>query len=426
VSSSVHLHTRNPDGTSRVFDLTEHDTFLLGRMKDCHLCLPDDPQVSRHHFLLEACPPQAALRDLGSMNGTHINGKKVGGREKGETPEQGAKRTYPNIDLKSGDQIQVGQTRIEVRIVEDRAGARQVDAALPEGDLSGLSPEAMYRMIFGKPDEPMFQLKGYDIERELGRGGCGAVYLARPSHGGGKVAVKIMLSRAQADARVVEQFKREMAVIAKLRHPNIVRFLDSGSDEGTFFFVMDYCDGGSLADAARSHGGTLPWQTLRPWAIQALEGLAAAHKEGFVHRDIKPQNILIHQNIAKISDFGLAKNFQKAGLSGMSITGQYAGTPVFMPPEHIVNFKYVKPVSDVWSFAASLYQLLTGKFPYRFDPKRDPIDIILNENPVPIRERMPELENGVASIIDQSLIRNPKDRFLDAGKLLASLEKLKP
>ena len=211
-----------------------------------------------------------------------------------------------------------------------------------------------------------------------------------------------------------------MAVIAKLRHPNIVRFLDSGSDEGTFFFVMDFCDGGSLADAARHLGGTLPWETLRPWALQALEGLAAAHKEGFVHRDIKPQNILIHQDIAKISDFGLAKNFQKAGLSGNTLTGNYAGTPVFMPPEQITNFKYVKPVSDVWSFAASLYQLLTGKFPYRFDPNRDPIDIILNENPVPLRDRMPGLQKDIAAIIDKSLLRNPKNRFPDAGKLLAA------
>ncbi len=419
--ASVQLLAQNPDGTTRAFDLTEHDTFLLGRMKDCHLCLPDDSQVSRHHFILEACPPQAALRDLGSMNGTHVNGKKVGGREKGETPEQGAKRAYPSIDLKHGDRIQVGQTRIEVQIVQDQAGGRQVSAALPEGDLSGLSPEAMQRLIFGQPGEAAFQLNDYAIERELGRGGCGAVYLARTAVGGTPVAVKIMLSRAQADAKSVEQFKREMAVIAKLCHPNIVRFLDSGSDEGTFFFVMDYCDGGSLADVAKRHGGTLPWETLRPWALQALEGLAAAHKDGFVHRDIKPQNILIHQNIAKISDFGLAKNFQKAGLSGMSMTGNYAGTPVFMPPEQITNFKYVKPVSDVWSFAASLYQLLTGKFPYRFDPKRDPIDIILNENPVPIRDRMPGLEKNLAAVIDKALIRNPKDRFPDAGKLLAAI-----
>jgi len=424
--ASVHLHTQNPDGSTRAFDLTEHDTFLLGRMKDCHLCLPDDSQVSRHHFILEACPPQAALRDLGSMNGTHVNGKKVGGREKGETPEEGAKRAYPSIDLKHDDLIQVGQTRIEVHIIQDHAGGRQVNAVLPEGDLSGLSPEAMHRLIFGQPGEAAFQLNDYAIERELGRGGCGAVYLARTAVGGTPVAVKIMLSRAQADAKSVEQFKREMAVIAKLRHPNIVRFLDSGSDEGTFFFVMDYCDGGSIADAARRHGGTLPWETLHPWALQALEGLAAAHKEGFVHRDMKPQNILIHQNIAKISDFGLAKNFQKAGLSGMSISGNYAGTPVFMPPEQITNFKYVKPVSDVWSFAASLYQLLTGKFPYRFDAKRDPIDIILNENPVPIRERMPGLQKEISTVIDKALVRNPKDRFQDAGKLLASLPKSKP
>ncbi len=425
--TTVTLQVQNPDGTTRAFELTEHDTFLLGRMEDCHLCLPDDTQVSRHHFLLEACPPQASLRDLGSMNGTHVNGKKCGGREKGETPEQGANRQYPSIDLKHGDCITVGKSRIEIRIeaTPDAPGVRQVNAALPEGDLSGLSPEAMQRLIFGKLGEDAFQLKGYHIERELGRGGCGAVYLAKSQQGSAeKVAVKIMLSRAQADTRAVEQFKREMAVIAKLRHPNIVRFLDSGSDEGTFFFVMEYCDGGSLSDIARSNGGSLPWEALRPWALHALEGLAAAHKEGFVHRDIKPHNILVHQGRAKVSDFGLAKNFQKAGLSGMSLTGQYAGTPVFMPPEQIVNFKYVKPVSDIWSFGATLYHLLTGKFPYRFDSKRDPIDIILNENPVPIRDRLPALEKQLAAIIDKSLVRNTKDRFPDAGKLLASLAKL--
>ena len=421
MSATVTLQVRNPDGTSRAFELTEHDTFLLGRMDDCHLCLPDDPQVSRHHFLLEACPPQAALRDLGSMNGTHVNGKKIGGREKRETPEQGAMRAYPTIALSHGDRIEVGKTRIEVALVEDHSGAQQVGAALREGDLSGLSPEAMRQLIFGQPGKEMFQLKDYAIERELGRGGCGAVYLARTATGGAPVAVKIMLSRAQADARAVEQFKREMAVIAKLRHPNIVRFLDSGSDQGTFFFVMDYCDGGSLADAARRCGGTLPWETLRPWALQALEGLAAAHREGFVHRDLKPHNILIHQGIAKVSDFGLAKNFQKAGFSGMSITGHYAGTPVFMPPEQIVNFKYVKPVSDVWGFAATLYHLLTGKFPYRFDPKRDHIAIILNENPVAISQRLPGIEKTLASVIDKALARNPKSRFPDAGKLLAAV-----
>lgn len=422
MSASVHLQVSSSDGTSKSFALTEHDTFLLGRMADCHLCVPGDSQVSRHHFILEACPPMASLRDLGSLNGTHVNGKKCGGREKGETPEQGALRQYPSIDLKNGDRITVGQSTIEVR-VETAPDAVAVPAALPEGDLSGLSPEAMRQLIFGSPEKAIFTLADYSVQRELGRGGCGAVYLATPKSGGDPVAVKLMLSRAQADARSIDHFKREMKVIAGLKHPNIVRFLDSGSDQGTFFFVMEYCDGGSLADVAKARGGTIPADVLMPWALQALEGLAAAHKENFVHRDIKPHNILLHRNRAKISDFGLAKNFQKAGLSGMSMTGNYAGTPVFMPPEQITNFKYVKPVSDVWSFAASLYQLLTGKFPYRFDPKRDPIDIILNENPVPISDRMPGLEKNLAAVIDKALVRNPKDRFPDAGKLLAAIPK---
>jgi hypothetical protein len=235
MSASVHLQVSSSDGTSKSFALTEHDTFLLGRMADCHLCVPGDPQVSRHHFILEACPPLASLRDLGSMNGTQVNGKKCGGREKGETPEQGALRQYPSIDLKNGDRITVGQSTIEVR-VETVPDADAIPAALPEGDLSGLSPEAMRQLIFGSPEKAIFTLANYAVQRELGRGGCGAVYLATPKSGGDPVAVKLMLSRAQADARSIDHFKREMKVIAGLKHPNIVRFLDSGSDQGTFFF----------------------------------------------------------------------------------------------------------------------------------------------------------------------------------------------
>jgi pSer/pThr/pTyr-binding forkhead associated (FHA) protein len=111
----------------------------------------------------------ASLRDLGSMNGTHINGKKCGGREKGETPEQGALRQYPSIDLKHGDRITVGQSTIEVRI-ESTPGDAVVAAALPEGDLSGLSPEAMRKLIFGSPEKAIFTLADYAVQRELAAG----------------------------------------------------------------------------------------------------------------------------------------------------------------------------------------------------------------------------------------------------------------
>jgi len=423
--SKVILNVRKIDGSDTAFELTGHDTFLLGRMSDCHLCIPDDQQVSRHHFLLEACPPDASLRDLGSLNATVVNGQKCGGRLKGETPEEGAKRNYPAIDLKDGDTIVVGQSTIRVRI-EKEPDSGSVPPALPEGDLSRLSPGELYRLIFRKPGgqgQPAITVPGYTVGRELGRGGCGAVYLANPKAGGAPVAVKVMLSRAQATEDAVEKFKREMEVIGNLQHPNIVRFLANGAHQGAFYFVMEYCDGGSLADAAKTNGGTLSWNVLRPWAIEALEGLAAAHKEGFVHRDIKPQNILLHQGHAKISDFGLAKNFQRAGLSGMSMTGQYAGTPVFMPPEQIINFKYVKPVSDVWSFAATLYHLLTGHFPYPFDGKRDPIDVILNDPIVPIRDRMPVLLKNLGSVIDRALEKRPAKRAPTAAEILYELLK---
>lgn len=419
--SAVHLHIESSDGSTNLFSLTEHDTFLLGRMADCHLCVPGDPQVSRHHFILEACPPQASLRDLGSLNGTHINGKKHGGRNSDESPEQGALTKHPSIQLKDCDRITVGKSVITIK-VEQSPDLHIVPAALQEEDLSGLSPEALQQLMLGNPGSPSFLLADYAIQRELGRGGCGAVYLARKKSVGKPVALKLILSRAQAEAAAIRLFKREMEVIAAFKHPNIVRFLDSGSDQGTFFFVMEYCDGGSLADIAKDHGGTIPLDILMPWTLQALEGLAAAHANGFIHRDLKPHNILIHRNQAKISDFGLAKNFQKAGLSGMSITDSYAGTPLFMPPEQIVNFKYLKPTSDVWSFAATIYRLLTGKYPYRFDPQRDPIDIILNEQPIPIGQRMPNLPTNLAAMIDKSLSRDPAKRYADATKLLSALK----
>jgi serine/threonine protein kinase len=136
---------------------------------------------------------------------------------------------------------------------------------------------------------------------------------------------------------------------------------------------------------------------------------------------VKPANILIHRNIARIADFGMAKNFQKAGLSGMSITGQYAGTPLFMPPEQIKNFKYVKPVTDVWSMGATIYNVLTGKFPYTFDRMRDPIDIILNDNVIPIRDRDETIPRPLAEVLDKALAKRHINRFENAGTFLHEL-----
>jgi serine/threonine protein kinase len=184
---------------------------------------------------------------------------------------------------------------------------------------------------------------------------------------------------------------------------------------------MEYCEGGSLWDFIMKHGGKLPLKIAQPIMLAALEGLAHAHQSGIVHRDLKPQNILLDRGIARISDFGLAKNFQQAGMSGLSITGNYAGTPLFMPREQLINFKHLKPVSDVWSMAATFYFMLTGAFPYPFTEKRDPIDVILNEPIVPVEKREKSIPQKLSSWFGQCLTSDLRKRFSSARQMIDSL-----
>jgi len=421
MSSKVQLQIKQGKDAGKIFPFIEHDTFVFGRMPDCHACIPDDSQVSRHHFILEANPPQACLRDLGSLNGTWVNGKKFGAREKGETPEKGAKRRYPEVALKHGDRITVGQTELEVSVEQPKEPPRhRVD---PEaGDISLLSPEQLARLIFGSPDQaPKLQIPDWKIEVEIGRGGFGAVYRARRTDDGKIIAVKVMLSRVDADDAAIEKFKREVAVTAKLQHPNIVRVQESGASGAVFYFVMEFCDGGSAWDLMLKNGGRLSLSQAKPIILGALSGLAYAHDKGVVHRDLKPQNILLSEGEARLSDFGLSKSFQQAGLSGLSMTGSFAGTPYFMPREQITNFKYAKPASDVWGMGATIYNMLTGTFPYPFSKERDPIDVILNEEVVPIRKRDKSVPKSLAGILDRALAKKAKDRFQNASEFLAAI-----
>jgi hypothetical protein len=429
MGAKVKLQIKQGKDAGKIFPFTEHDTFVFGRMPDCHACIPDDGQVSRHHFILEANPPQACLRDLGSLNGTWVNGKKFGAREKGETPEKAARRCYPQVALKHGDRITVGRTELEVSIEQPKEAPRH--RVEPEvADISLLSPGELAGLIFGSPDQaagmPKLQIPGCKIEAEIGRGGFGAVYRARRAEDGKIVAVKVMLSRVDVDDTAIAKFKREVAVTGKLQHPNIVRVQESGGSGAMFYFVMEFCDGGSAWDLMLKSGGRLSISQAKPIILGALSGLAYAHEKGFVHRDLKPQNVLLSRGEVRLSDFGLSKSFQQAGLSGLSMTGGCAGTPYFMPREQITNFKYVKPVSDVWSMGATIYNMITGAYPYPFSKERDPIDVILNENIVPIRERDKALPKDFCAVLDRALEKKTKHRYQTAAEMLADVKKALP
>jgi hypothetical protein len=458
MSNTVSFNITAGPMKGKAFEFTEHDTFIFGRGEECHCRLPDDGQVSRRHFIVEVNPPDARIKDFGSLNGTHVNGKKIGSREKGESPEQGQQRKYSEVDLKDGDVLEVGQTKLLVKIITavakgpllctrcgkdvgDEMGGRKQGAYIclacrqsVQIDPAGVLLEMLAKDDANKPggtpkgkgDTP--SVGGYKIMKRLGIGGFGAVYLAEREADGHPVAIKVMLSRVAVDESSRLKFAQEVKLLEALRHGNIVSLISSGSAGGAFYFVMEYCPGGSLADFMASQGGTLSPKVALPILCQALEGLAFAHGQGVVHRDLKPANILLTGKpvspVAKISDLGLAKNFDKAGFSGMTVTGAYAGTPIFMPKEQITNFKYVKPVTDVWSFGATAYNVLTGLTPRDFPRGADPMEVILRGEIIPIRKRDPKIPPALAAVIDRAIQGNPKDRYQDAREMVQELKKV--
>jgi serine/threonine protein kinase len=156
-------------------------------------------------------------------------------------------------------------------------------------------------------------------------------------------------------------------------------------------------------------------------AVEALEGLAAAHEAGFVHRDLKPDNVLLGENgAARLADFGLAKSFQQAGLSGMTATGVVGGTFPFMAREQLTSYREARPTTDVWSMAATLYFLLTGQYARDFGDQ-DPIAVILRGGVVPLRQRDAAVPADLAAVIDRALDDEPARRFPTAREFGAAL-----
>ncbi len=430
-------------------EFTEHDTFIFGRMDDCHICIPDDNLLSRHHFLLEANPPDSRIRDLGSLNGTYVNGNKIGGRLRMETPEEGAKRDYPQVDLQDGDEIKCGGTCFVVKTITTKPLQQKIRCQRCGKDVSAEAGSArsgdylcsdcakklasntanIWQELLDKLLQANNQvdIPNYEIMRQLGRGGMGEVYLVKHKGDNRLAALKILLSKIAVHPDAREKFLREIKIISALKDSNIVEFIEYGAVGSIFFFVMEYCERGNLVDLMTDLGRTLSPDEMMPIMVQVLDGLSYAHSRGIVHRDLKPQNILLRKNgpnlIAKISDFSLSKNFTQAGFSGMTITGNYAGSYPFMPREQVTNFKYVKPVSDIWSIAATFYFVLTGELPREMRKGQDPMEAILSGNIMPIRNRNSHITKGVANVIDRALSNNPNDRYQDAGDMKKALEK---
>jgi eukaryotic-like serine/threonine-protein kinase len=430
-------------GTTFVFE--DHDTLLLGRKKDCQVSIPEDTFISRHHFILEVNPPDIRLRDLGSLHGTFINGQKYGGRERHETPIDGVRREFAQVDLHDGDEIKAGQTTFRVRVETAARSLIQVSclhcddsiSIEPDDDHICASCQMRSQEDHGShqsslPQQSLsFTQKGiifdYQIIQKLGEGGMGAVYLVEPIKGGQRTALKIMPPKVPVNEQSRQRFLREIEATRELRHPNIVTFLNSGTQPGFLYFLLEFCEGGDVARLMQRRGGRLTLEEAGPILLQALQGLAFAHKRNFVHRDVKPQNILLCGKEgrwqAKLSDLGLAKNFEQAGFNGLTLTGDKAGSEQFMPHEQVTNFKHIKSVSDVWAMGATSYHILTGSYPRNHLATQDQVKVILQEEVIPIRTCDPHIPKPVADVIDRSLAYKESERYQHAGEMYEALKK---
>lgn len=489
-------------GQEFVFD--ERTTCIIGRAKDCRPQVPDDDDhqtISRYHCLLDIDPPDIRVRDFGSLNGTCVNGVKIGQRLEGKTPAEGQQQSFPEHDLKDGDTIKLVDTTFRVGIfVPARCIECSVEIPAAQATACQRSPgvyqcaacrklaEAVQHKAPPQPkpkvcakcgrdvsreigqqrqgefvcaacqadpvqilkrllelakagDQNLLAIQGYQILKELGKGGMGAVYLARHDRTGEQVALKVMLPRVAVEQKARDGFLLETLNTRALKHRHVVELRDSGCSQGTFFFTLEFCDGGSVDQLMKQRGGKLSLAEATEIALQTLEGLDYAHNlelqvkladgsrttaRGLVHRDLKPHNIFLtgsgSSRHAKVGDFGLGKAFDVAGLSGRTCTGSLAGTPVFMPRQQVINFKYAKPEVDVWAMAASLYFMLTGRFPRDFTPGKDVWQTVLQTNAVPIRQRDASIPKKLAEVIDAALVDKPNIQIKTAEEFKRALE----
>ncbi|WP_420266174.1 protein kinase domain-containing protein [Candidatus Magnetominusculus dajiuhuensis] len=479
--------------------LDSTQSMIIGRSKSAHLQIGiDDRLISRTHCILEIRHGKCVVTDLNSRNGTFVNETKINSQVLNNMDEirVGSTRMRVIIEQKEGKilicsacggQLPEDETGVHAREVEHedvlctRCWKIRLDATVRvecsdffaamglkgktytcgkcqadvsnSADFDGLAcefpdstyvcPECVKAM---RKDTQTYDLDEYYLVlKEIGRGGMGVVYKAIHKDTGRICALKKIHPSAMDDPKNIKIFEREMMVQSRVVHPNLVRIMDKGIVSRTYYFVMEFIQGGSVPSLMNTMRG----RVLPPWnacaiAVNVLNGLSALHCGGFIHRDIKPSNILLTPpkgdglGLAKICDYGLAKSFVKSGNSFLDITktqGGFAGSVMYMSPEIIKNFKYAKPTVDLYSTGVTLYFMLTGKYTVNISEEffknmgkgmspmqRHPLDIVMEDAPIPILNRRLDIPESLAAIVDKSVSKDIANGFQDAEEFKAAIE----
>jgi serine/threonine-protein kinase len=421
--------------TGQEYVIDRRQAFMVGRSSKVHFPMTRDLLLSREHFRIENQPPLCHLKDLGSTNGTKVNGLRVERvlLREGDVITAGDSSFLVHFALPNGDGAPVRTCAGCGESMPIASDAAPAEGAGPPsssggGDARLCSDCEARRLKFPRTDPD------YLIEEWIGGGGMGEVFRARQLSRGRPVAIKMMSANCAAGDKASGYFRREIEVLRDLLmpggqcHPSIVAFYELYRIDSQFQLVMEYVDGKNALEWIKALDGPLSISAGAQIGRHLLSALDYAHSKGYVHRDVKPSNLLVmgpsHRPRVKLSDFGLAKSFDKTEcFTTLTRQGDIGGSIGFISPDHIRDFHDVREPADIYSAGATMFYLLTGRYPYLgFDPRQaGSYQAILENPPVPLRAFRPDAPELLERILHKALQKQPRDRWKSAQSMADAL-----
>ncbi|MEZ0227122.1 MAG: protein kinase [Planctomycetota bacterium] len=419
---AVYLRIINGMGQGQVLPVPNDQPITIGRSSQASFAF-DDALLSRKHCQVECRGALCRVLDLQSRNGTYVNGQRITAQL-----------------IKPGDRIKIGSLLIEVAPASSVApdAAPQAPGAAPLSNPTVAVPNCQVCQRAIKPQEARaFRnrtvcpqcLDRYDVDEDMIEGfkimerlqttGIGTVYKAKQLLMERLVILKTIVTSGDTDEKTLRRFLREAKAGGRLSHPSIVELYDVNEAADLMYIVMEFVDGDTLDQHMRARGGPLPGVDVVRWMFQICDALKYAHEQSIIHRDIKPATIIVRKedNRAKLTDFTLAKNLERAGVSVITADGEAVSTPYYLSPEQVKSARSADLRSDVYSFAATFYHALTGALPVPSRSYGEFINKVFTHVPAPLAQIFPSAPPPLSVIFQRCLSKDPTERFQNMSEL---------